>query len=154
MFKIWNNRGAMKYRRGDLAGAAADFSRAIELNPEYRDAYLNRAMAYYDTREYERSIADRRRGIELDPNNATNDQEFASLGETFQRLNRYRESIEEFDKSIQGAAGKNEQLGGRYLARSYSWWGLRDRAHALADAREALRLGVRVDPAYLRALGG
>ena len=150
----WNNRGAMRYRKGDFAGAVADFSRALELNPKYRDAYLNRATVYFDMREYEKSVADRRRGIELDPNRPANEQEFASLGEALQRLNRHQEAIAELDKAIRAAAGKKERLGQHYLARSYSWWALHDRARALADAREALRLGAKVDPSYLRALGG
>jgi tetratricopeptide (TPR) repeat protein len=150
----WNNRGAMKYRTGDLAGAAADFTRAMELNPRYRDAYLNRATVLYDMREYEKSIADRRRGIELDPGNPAKAQEHALLADALQRLNRHQEAIAEIDKAIGAARPGDQRLGGYYLARSQAWWALRDRGRALADAREAQRLGAKVDPAYLRALGG
>jgi Tfp pilus assembly protein PilF len=149
-----NNRGAMKYRRGDFAGALADFNRVVEINPEYRDGYLNRAMVLYDMKEYERSVVDRKRGIELDPQKPGIDQEYGSLGETLQRLSRHPEAIDAFNRSISAAAGQNDRLAGHYLARSYSWVALRDRARALADAREAQRLGAKVDPAYLRSLGG
>ncbi|HEY2924610.1 MAG TPA: tetratricopeptide repeat protein [Candidatus Eisenbacteria bacterium] len=150
----WNNRGAMKYRTGDLAGAAADFTRAMELNPRYRDAYLNRATVLYDMREYEKSIADRRRGIELDPGNPAKAQEHALLADALQRLNRHQEAIAEIDKAIGTARAGDQRIGGYYLARSQAWWALRDRGRALADAREAERLGAKVDPAYLRGLGG
>jgi protein O-mannosyl-transferase len=149
-----NNRGAMKYKKGDLPGAVADFTRVLELKPRYRDGYLNRGIAYHDMGRYEQSIADRRRGIELDPNNPLLDQELASLAETLQRANKNQEAIAELDKAIRAAtAAKNGRAGGYYLTRSYAWWALRDRARAAADAREAVRLGVKVDSAYLRALG-
>ena len=149
-----NNRGAMRYKKGDLPGAVADFTRVLELNPRYPAGYLNRGLAYHDMGRYEQSIADRRRGIELDPKNPVLDQELALLAETLQRVNRNQEAIAELDKAIRAATDANNgRAGGHYLTRSYAWWALRDRARAAADAREALRLGVKVDPAYLRALG-
>ncbi|WP_431897748.1 tetratricopeptide repeat protein [Nonomuraea sp. bgisy101] len=40
----WAARGALRYERGDMAGAVADLTRAIELEP-HPDLYANRAMA-------------------------------------------------------------------------------------------------------------
>ncbi len=149
-----NNRGAMKYRKGDLAGAIADFTKILELNPRYRDAYLNRGVAYSDLKEYEKSAEDRRRGIEVDPANPKRAEEYAGLGETLQRAGRHQDAIAAFDSAIEGTKARDARLGGYYLARSYSWSALKDRARALSDAREAERLGAKVDPAYLRSLGG
>ena len=148
-----NNRGVIKYRKGDLAGALADFSRAIELSPGYRDAHTNRALVYFDMGEYEKSIPDRRRTIELQPNNPMNYQEAGSIADALQRLNRPRDAIAEFDKAIQGAPAGDERLGSYYHSRSYAWWALGDRTKALSDAHEAQRRGANVDPTYLRALG-
>ncbi len=148
-----NNRGAMRYRKGDSAGAIADFTRVLELNPRYRDAYLNRAIAYAERKEFEKSVADRRKGIDLDPANAENYEEYNLLGAALQRLGRHPEAITAFDRAI-GSAPANAKIGSYYLARSYSWFTLKDHARALADAREALRRGEKVDPGYLRSLGG
>jgi tetratricopeptide (TPR) repeat protein len=153
MVGAWSDRGAMKIHKGDFQGAVADFTRALALDPRYRDAYLNRALAYDDMRDFEKSIADRRRALELDPNNPANDQEFASIAVSLQALNKNQDAIAEYDKAIR-AAGNNERVAGYYLARSYAWNALRDRARAAADAHEALRRGTKVDPAYLRSLGG
>ena len=38
------NRAAGKYGKGDLDGAIADCTRAIELNPKYAHAYYNRGI--------------------------------------------------------------------------------------------------------------
>jgi tetratricopeptide (TPR) repeat protein len=148
-----NNRGAMRYRKGDLAGAIADFTRILELNARYRDAYLNRAIAYADRKEFEKSVVDRRRGIELDPANPENYEEYSLLGSALQSLGRHAEAVAAFDRAI-GSAPASAKIGGYYLARSYSWSALRDRARALADAREAQRRGASVGAAYLRSIGG
>jgi len=44
-----------------------DYTRAIELDSSYADAYNNRGYTYYMQEEYELAIADYDRAIELDP---------------------------------------------------------------------------------------
>ena len=150
-----SNRGGIKTRRGDLAGAVEDFSRAIALNPTFRDAYGNRAFVYFKMKEYEKSIADRRRAIELDPKHPGNYLHHGSIGLALQQLNRPREAIAAYDEAIRLApAGDAQRVGNYYLRRSQAWWALHDSARALSDAREAARLGAKVEAAYLRELGG
>lgn len=45
--------------------AIADFSRAIELNPDYALAYGNRGVAYQGLQRYRESLSDLNRAIEL-----------------------------------------------------------------------------------------
>ena len=149
-----NNRGAMKYRLGQLADAASDFTRAIELNPRYRDAYSNRAFACYDMKEYEKAAADRKKAIEVAPGNPANDEEYFWLGLSLQRLNRQREAAEALSEAIQTARPGSARLGRYHLSRAYSREALHDRAGAVSDVHEAQRLGEKVDPAFLRAIGG
>jgi len=149
-----NNRGAMKYRLGKLADAASDFTRAIELNPRYRDAYSNRAFAYYDMKEYEKAAADRKKAIEVAPGNPANDEEYFWLGVSLQRLNRQQEAAEALTEAIRTARPGSARLGRYHLSRAYSREALHDRAGAVSDVHEAQRLGEKVDPAFLRAIGG
>ncbi len=149
-----NNRGAVWLRKGAMGKAAADFSRAIELNPRYRDAYANRSLAEVTLREFEKSIADSRRAIELDAANPGNYLQHGTVALALQQLNRPQEAIPEYDEAIRTAPPGEPRLGAYYLYRSYCWLALRDRSLALQDARDALRLGATVSPAYLRALGG
>ena len=149
-----NNRGAVKLRRGEFAAAAADFSRAIELNPRQRDAFTNRASAFVSLGEYERSIADSRQAIALEPRNATNYLQSGSIGFCAQKLGRHAEAVAAFDDAIRNAPENETRRGAYHLYRSASLLELGDRPRALADAREARRLGTNVPDSYLRSLGG
>jgi len=153
LFAAWSNRGRMKARKGDLAGAVADFSRSIAINPRYRDGYRNRALVYTMMEEYEKSITDSRHVIELDPENPDNYVQIGSIGVALQQLKRHREAVAELDEAIRLAPRGNWRLGVYYLYRSYAKWALSERAGALDDAREALRLGTKIEPAYLHEVG-
>ena len=55
--------GVHQYNR-----AIDDYSTAIQLKPDYAEAYNDRAFAYYLKGDFERAIADYTRAIELRPN--------------------------------------------------------------------------------------
>lgn len=149
-----NNRGVVRMRNGDLEAAVADFSRSIALHPGSRDALDNRALAYAMLGEDEKSIADRRRIVQLDPTNSGNFLQLGEIGAALLRLGRPREAIAAYGEALRSAPPGAPRPGAWYLDRSRAWWALGERSRALSDAREAERLGARVESTYLRLLGG
>lgn len=61
-------RGEESAGTHDYDGAIADYDTAIQLKPDYAEAYNDRGFAYYLKGNAERAIADYTRAIELRPN--------------------------------------------------------------------------------------
>jgi tetratricopeptide (TPR) repeat protein len=62
--------GLRKHHQGDSDGAIADYTRAIELNPKYVEAYNNRGAEKLKKGDFDGAITDCNRAIELDPEHA------------------------------------------------------------------------------------
>lgn len=61
------NHGVDLADEGQYEQATTEFSKAIELDPYYTEAYNNRGTAYHYLGEYQQAIADYSKAIELDP---------------------------------------------------------------------------------------
>ena len=61
------NAGVEKGESGDLQGAIADFTKAIEINPQYAIAYTNRGFAKSNSKDYQGAIVDYNKAIQINP---------------------------------------------------------------------------------------
>lgn len=59
--------GLLTWQRASQKPAISDCTKAIELNPNFAGAYVNRADAYVNNRRYDDAIADCRSEIRIDP---------------------------------------------------------------------------------------
>jgi tetratricopeptide (TPR) repeat protein len=75
------NRGSARGLNGDVNGAIADFSRAIELDAKLTSAFYNRGIARLQKDDFDGAIGDLSRAIELSPKTADyyNDRGLAKL---------------------------------------------------------------------------
>lgn len=64
---LHSSRAACYRRTGQMAQALADIARALALNPNNGDAYLNRSAVYGQQKRYDLSIADATQAIRLMP---------------------------------------------------------------------------------------
>ncbi len=69
--KSHRERGIFAYRDGDLPGALADFDRAIQLDPTFKDAYVDRGIVLYRMQEFDRAFADISRAKRIENLNRT-----------------------------------------------------------------------------------
>ena len=79
--------------------AAQDYSKAIEIDPFYLDAYLKRGTLYYKLlKKYEDALRDFNRAVEIEPGSAA-----ASLhrGIVKCHLLQFEEALPDFDRAIQ-----------------------------------------------------
>nr|MCW1970514.1 protein kinase [Anaerolineae bacterium] len=65
----WYKSGDDFFFKRDYDRAMADYSKAIELNPNNPDYWKSRGVSYWWKKDYDRAIADLSKAIELNPNN-------------------------------------------------------------------------------------
>ena len=92
------NRGIEKGKKGDLDGAIADFTRAIELNPKDDAPYYNRAQAKRLKKDAAGAIADYTRAIEL---GSTNPAAYNNRGNARAENNDRNGAIADYTRAIE-----------------------------------------------------
>ncbi len=64
-YKSYYESGYAKHNSGDFQSAINDFSKSIELNPDYSDAYNFRGMSKYKSGDKSGACSDWKRAVEL-----------------------------------------------------------------------------------------
>jgi tetratricopeptide (TPR) repeat protein len=90
-------RGAQAIERRDFDHAIAHFDRAIESCPQFPESYNQRAIAHYLREEYEASIEDCRRAVELMP---CHFGALAGMGHCYAHLGKTRDAIECYGRAL------------------------------------------------------
>ena len=126
--------GLEKYENGDLLGAIADYTKAIEINPNIDLAYFNRGFSKYDLKDYKGAISDYTKAIEIDSNYA---YAYSNRGLAKAKLEDYKGAIEDYTKAIE----INPNYSNAYKNRGASKENLGDLSGACADWRKAANLG-------------
>ena len=96
--ETWVAEGIRKGEQGDFDGAVADFGRAIELDPGYALAYLNRGNARSFQGNSEAAIIDFDRAVALDPGNA---EAYYNRATARSSLGNHEGAIADYDRTIE-----------------------------------------------------
>jgi tetratricopeptide (TPR) repeat protein len=92
--EVLRARGITAYRNGDLDGAMADLDQAIQLNPKFAAAYIDRGIVLYRMQKFDRALADVARAKQIDGKHsdkpARNRPEPATAGKPDSVLKRQR----------------------------------------------------------------
>ncbi len=91
-------RGVSHFAKGLYDEAISDFTKAIEINPEYAECYTNRGIAYAEKRLYDLAISDFNKALEINPEDADG---FVNRGIAYAKIRLYYESISDFTKAIE-----------------------------------------------------
>jgi tetratricopeptide (TPR) repeat protein len=98
----------IQFMRTDFEGAEATYQRALELNPNYADAYsgYGRLLRYVLGRP-EEALTLHRKEVELDPLSA---RAISSVGEDLDHLGRFEEGLSWYEKSFEVDPGYSVTL--------------------------------------------
>ena len=76
--------------------------RAIEIKPDYAEAYNNRGNAYNGLGNYRQAIEDFNRAIEIKPDYA---EAYYNRGNAYNSLGNYRQAIEDYEQGDRNQTG-------------------------------------------------
>src|SRR5204863_530623 len=137
----YNKRGIAKGVKGDIDGAIADFTRAIELYPKYGTAYNNRGLAKKNKGDLDGAIADCTRAIELDPKDAG---AYSNRGIAKQAQGDLSGAIADYTRAIE----LDPKYANAYNNRSIAKRRKGEMDGAIADCTRAIELDPKYAPAY------
>jgi Tfp pilus assembly protein PilF len=91
-------RGAMAMEAQDLDAAITHFTKAIEIDPNFAEAYNQRAIARYLAEQWDESIADCQRTVELMP---CHFGAWAGMGHCHTHEGRFAEALRCYRKALE-----------------------------------------------------
>jgi tetratricopeptide (TPR) repeat protein len=141
-----NNRGKAYYSKHNYDLAIQDYSRAIQLNPDFVDALNNRGEAYRAKGDYDRALQDFDQVIRLHPKLAATS--FSNRGFLYSEKGDCDKAIRDYSEAIRLRPGYAADFAGRGNAYSCK----RDYDHAIEDYKQAIRLTPRDSSLHI-ALG-
>lgn len=145
----WSNKG--KYNR-----AIADYTKAIEIDPEYADAYHKRALAWKKKGNYKKAVADYKKAaneyrkdsiatitrvIEIDPKNA---EAYFYRGNVWYDKGDYNNAIADYTQAIE----IDPQYAKAYNKRGLAWENKGDYNSAIADYTKTIEIDPKEADAY------
>jgi len=147
--KAANNRGREAFDKKDYDSALREFTELIRLTSSLRmkspsansssldralaSAYGARAVVYFETRDYDRGIADCTESIKLDGNN---ERTFHLRGEIYLRKENWDLAIADFTQAIK----INQKSINAFFYRGNAYYFKGDYNRAIADWEEVLKL--------------
>gem|GEM_PF-6358337 len=164
---------------GEYAEAVTGYTKAIELNPDFADAYCNRGGVYAAQGNHDQAIADFTKAIEFIPDFAP---AYVNRGNSYNARGDFDLAIEDLNKAIElnyngpavyynrgcSYSGKEEfdlavedytktvelnpDHGKAYCNRAAAYYSKEEYDKAWDDVRKAAELGVNSDPGFLEKL--
>lgn len=128
----------------DYKEAIEDYSKAIELDSTYIDAYFNRGLAKFNIKEYQKSAEDYVKVIQLKPD-YTN--AYFNLGAAKANLEANAEALANFTKVIE----LDPKYVNAYMNRAFVYNKMKDYSKAIADYEKIIELEPNNTMAYFNA---
>ncbi|MCX6165713.1 MAG: tetratricopeptide repeat protein, partial [Ignavibacteriae bacterium] len=129
------NKGMYALSEIKYSDAIKYFTRCIEINPNYADAYGRRGCAYNGLKEYYKAISDFTKAIEIQQNGSW---AYFMRGHTYKDLKEYSKALSDYTKAIE----LQSDYGDFYYERGYLYYELKEYDNACKDWNKAKEFGV------------
>ena len=131
--EYWLNQGNAYFLAGMKRSARDAFNKAIEIKPDYIEAYFNRGLVYVDLADFQQAIKDFTRAIEIKPDFA---EAYLSRGTAYYGSGNYQQAIREYNKALE----LKPDFAGAYFNRGLAYGALRDFQQAIKEYNKAIEL--------------
>jgi tetratricopeptide (TPR) repeat protein len=135
------NRGFAYTSLGQLDKAIEDYSKAIEINPNFTDSYYNRGLAYMNSGQPEKAMADYSKALEIEP---TYGKAYSSRGVVYFNLRQWDQAIADYSKAID----TDPKYADAYYNRGIVYNNLGQLDKAISDYSKAIELNPGYAAAY------
>ncbi|OKH30220.1 hypothetical protein NIES2101_42645 [Calothrix sp. HK-06] len=127
-------------KKSDLA--IANFTKTIQINPQYALAYYNRGIVYKDQKKSDLAIADYSKAIQINPQYV---EAYNNRGLVYTDQKKSDSAIADFTKAIQ----INPQLANAYIGRGLVYTDQKKSDLAIADYSKAIQINPQLAEAYI-----
>lgn len=127
--------------KGQLDLALADFNQALQLHPESKRMYGQRALVYMAKDQNDLALTDLNQSIRLDPKYPV---AYCNRGVIYHKKKQYDKAIADYTKAI----ALNPRFGAAYGNRADTYLNLDKNTDALNDINQALSLDPKVEQFY------
>jgi len=95
--EAYHSKGLADYFIGNYESSIQNFTKAIELDPAFVDAYVYRAIVKYNIGEFEDAVVDFNRSIRLNPNHIVS---YQGRSKAYNDLKRYAEALNDINRAL------------------------------------------------------
>ena len=130
-------------KQDEYRSAIDHYTKAMELNPEYAEAYYSRGSTYLKINEIPEAIQDFSKTIELNPEYA---EAYYSRGKAYDTKGEIPEAIQDYNKTIE----LNPEYTEAYYSRGSTYLKINEIPEAIQDYNKAIELNENVEAYYSR----
>lgn len=128
--------------QGDKAGAANDYEKVLQYDPNSYIGYFARAEIEYNQGKTDEAIADYTRGLDIFPDHM---ESLGNRGNLYLKKGEYQLAIENYNRAM--ALRPNDPK--TYYNRGFAYFNMGELAKSVADYTKAIRLKADYTEAYL-----
>jgi tetratricopeptide (TPR) repeat protein len=151
---VWAQKAQDYVHLGNVSGkqekykeAVLDYTKAIETDPNYANAYYNRGYVYIEMKKYKLAISDLDKAIEINPKYAA---AYHVRGIAYFFKKKYPEAIADYSEAI-GLEPDNIRF---HISRMSAYFKLGDADKVWIDINKIQQLGGTVNPSIISILKG